>query len=429
MEQWQILIITIVIIYFIFRNKIWGWLDPLFLFLAIRIATAIVVAIQFTFDSNLIGRGTLHLILCLVVFITSLWIYSPKTNTQIKVKTEIPEKQVSKLLNIGLLLLICKIAIMSTVYNELPIFSGEKGSDSYISFDVNNKLISSLILGLGSSDIIILACVVPLLEIKKEKYIGRVAFFISVLIAVAALKKSALIGVIFSVAFGEYLRHHFFKASKNIYIKPHIIFSAALLAVAWAYYVYISTSKINSILSINDILNFAPFQFMHVYTLYASGIIYDFSATYLFNPFLYFFHSILSPLGFPAFSASIGPALHEYLTGDLSGNGVNPTYIVEGYIVFGWYLALYYAAFLGWFLGFARRILLRRLSYVSANKIALCALLLPLLYTVTIDALLAIKQFIVCLFVILMYLFIIQSKRCLTIISKSGNKSSRVETP
>ena len=427
MEQWQILVVTIAVIYSIFKNKIWGWLDPLFLFLSMRIATAIVVAIQFTFDPSLSGRGTLHLILCLVVFITSLWISSPKTNAQILLKSEIPENQVTKLLNMGLLLLICKIAIMATVYNELPIFSGEKGSDSYISFDVNNKLISSLLLGLGSSDIIILACIVPLLKIKKEKYIGRLAFFMSVLIAIAALKKSALIGVIFSVAFGEYLRHHFFRSAKSIYIKPRIIFSAALLAVAWAYYVYISTTTISNIISINDILNFAPFQFMYVYTLYASGIIYDFSATYLFNPFLYFFHSVLSPLGYPAFSASIGPALHEYLTGDLSGNGVNPTYIVEGYIVFGWYLTLYYAAFLGWFLGFTRRILLKRLS-ISANKIALCALLLPLLYTVTIDALLAIKQFIVCLFVIIIYLFIIQSKRCLTIISKSGNKPSRVET-
>jgi len=425
MEQWQILTITILFLYIIFNKKIWGLLDPLFLFLSIRIATAIVVAVQYTIAPSLSGSGTLHLILCLLVFLTTLWIASPKSDLQVLSEIPVSKKQISNLLNVGLLLLLCKIAIMAIVYNELPIFSGEKGSDSYISFDSGNKLISSFLLGLGSSDIIILACVVPLLDIKKEKYIGKFALFMSILISIAALKKSALIGVIFSAAFGEYLRHHFFGSKRNVFIKPQIVLSGGLIAVAWAYYVYSSTS-VKDFVSINDLLNFAPYQFMNVYYIYVSGVIYEFATTYLFNPFLYFFHSVLSPLGFPAFSASIGPSLHEYLTGDLSGNGVNPTFIVEGYIVFGWFLALYYSAFIGWLLGFTRRILLKRSSTI-ANNIAVSALLLPPLYTVAIDSLLAIKQLIVCVVLIVTYQSIIKFKRMLSVISKSEANCKRLE--
>jgi oligosaccharide repeat unit polymerase len=404
-EDWQIVIIVVLLLYVFFKRRIWGWLDPLFLFLAIRIATAITVSGQYLFSSTLEAPGILHMTLCLFIFTVSLWVFSPKIEHQKTLGVDSP-LQTRHLFRISLGVLIFKALILMLVYDQLPIIASEMGSDSYIAFDMSNKVSSSFLLGIGSFDTVLLACVVPLLTSRKEKIAGWFALIVSVSLSILTLKKGGILNVMFAVALGEYLRLYYFSKKTRVFIKPGILGTGLVVAVIWAYFVYSATAGNVEFENINDILNFVSSQFMYPYSLYASGDIYNFAQYYQFNHLFYFFHSLLSPLGYPAFHASIGPALHEYQTGVLTGNGINPTFVIEGYIVFGKVLSVMYSLSLGMMLGFVRRALLSY-SLTFNRKVALTALFLPPLYVFPIDALLSIKEMLVCFLMIVCYLFIV----------------------
>ncbi|PKN17327.1 MAG: hypothetical protein CVU71_16220 [Deltaproteobacteria bacterium HGW-Deltaproteobacteria-6] len=424
MEDWQIVSIAVLLLYLFFRKRVWGWLDPLFLFLAIRIATAITVSGQYLFRPDLTAPGVLHMTLCLFVFTISLWVCSPKIKPQ-KISESDGSAQAHYLLGIGLAVLACKLLIMLSVFNQLPLIIGETGSDSYIEFDLNNKVASSLLLGIGSFDIVLLACCTPLLKSNKEKNWGWVALIISIVLSIAAPKKGTLLIVIFSIALGEYLRIYFFNTKTRVFTRPALMSIGILIGLGWAYFIYVSTLGAVDFESMNSALNFVWYQFMHPYSMYASGEIYDFAVNYQFNPFLYFFHTLSSVIGYPAFSASIGPSLHEDYTGMLSGHGVNPTFIIEGYIVFGKIMSVFYALFLGTLLGLVRRRLLKPSKAVGKN-IALTALLLPPLYIIPIDSLLAIKIMIVCFLLIACYIVVTEPMRVImTICHPVGSEDPR----
>lgn len=407
MEDWQIVVIVALLLFLSFRRRIWGVLDPLFLFLAIRIATAITVSAQYLFSPDLAAPGVLHMTLCLFVFTISLWASSPKIEQQKHAEVDL-SVQVRYLFRIGLGVLLFKALILLSVYNELPIIAGEMGSDSYIEFDMGNKVASALLLGIGSFDTVLLACVVPLLASKKKRLIGWLALIVSLSSSILVLKKGGFLMALVAVALGEYLRLYLIDRKARIFVKPVIMGTGLFIATIWAYVVYSSTAGNIEFENINDILNFVSFQFMYPYFLYANGDIFNFAQDYHFNRLLYFFHSLSSPLGYPAFHASIGPALQEYETGVITGNGINPTFIIEGYVVFGKAISVFYALLLGISLGLVRRALLTPSNDI-VKKVALTALLLPPLYVLPIDSLLAIKELLVCFFMIACYVFAVGS--------------------
>jgi len=416
-ESWEISVIIALLLYLWFRRRLWGWLDPLFLFLSLRIATAITVVAQYLFNPDLAGPGLLHMTLCLAIFTTSLWLYSPKTRPA---PPPLGKKtlQARHLLGIGLVVLVCKLFILLSVYNELPIIMGETGSDSYIEFDMSNKVASSLLLGFGSFDTVLLACCTPLLTSKKEKYLGWFGLLVSIAVTIATPKKATILNVVFAIALGEYLRLYFFDRKARMFIKPVFMGIGGSMGLLWAYFVYSTTVANVDFDSVNDALNFVCSQFMYPYSLYASGDIYDFASFYNLNPLLYFFHSVSSLIDYPAFTASIGPSLHEYYGGSLSGHGINETFIIEGYIVFGRAMSLLYALFLGVLLGWARRIFL--LPPHNVGKVALTALLLPPMYVLPVSSLLAIKMLIVCSLLIAGYVIVIGPLRSfMTVLGRS----------
>jgi len=167
------------------------------------------------------------------------------------------------------------------------------------------------------------------------------------------------------------------------------------LSIFWAAFIYTNTAVTDiEILDFDfgnviSALDFAMIQFAYPYFIFSSGELSGFFETYKFNQFTYIFHSILSPLGYPAFSSSIGPAITEFQTGNFSENGITPTFIIEGYVLFGNLLPFY--AFLLALALVKGRIVLMRVRSLK-YKIILCSLFFPVLYTVTIDALLFVKM-------------------------------------
>jgi hypothetical protein len=141
--------------------------------------------------------------------------------------------------------------------------------------------------------------------------------------------------------------------------------------------------------------------------LFASGDLINFFDKYEVNKFTYFFHTILSPLGFPAFRSSIGPAINEYQTGQLTGNGINPSFLLEGYVLFGVVLPIY---------SIITALTIGRLRwYIKSlqnqrNKVLLYAILLPTIYIFPVDALLFMKISI-SLIIMSPFIFILTSRR------------------
>ncbi|MDA8807307.1 hypothetical protein N9N55_08785, partial [Opitutales bacterium] len=176
------------------------------------------------------------------------------------------------------------------------------------------------------------------------------------------------------------------------FIRPVMLLMFGLAAVGWAAWVYSrgpsSYEDIGQI-SIVFLLDLVFLQWAYPFFLFASGELSSFFDVYQVHRPLYFFHSISSPLGFPAFHASIGPALHEFKTGNLSGNGTNPTFVLEGYVLFGILMPLY-ACVLGLFIGLVRTQILSIKSL--RRKVLYSSIFLSSLFVIPVSSLLFMKM-------------------------------------
>jgi hypothetical protein len=322
-------------------------------------------------------------------FVVGLYTSTPKINIKKSTCTSIDNKYI---IRVGLFILFCKIFIWILVSGEIPLFL-EDGSNAYIIFDSNNKILSSVLLGFGSADLVLIGFSIPILKTDRSRAILLLLLLVSIIIAVGGGKKAALISAFLAIALSEYLRLVFVKNQKLFFLTMKNIIIGAIFSISWFIWIYFRTESMYlielNLSSIDEVFNFVLYQFANPHILFVSGELIQFFNQYQVNKITYAFHSILSPLGFPAFHASIGPALHEYQTGNLSGHGTNPTFILEGYVLFG-YLMPIYAVILGVITGRARLLLMTvdKIHY----KIVLNSLLLPTIYIASIDLLLFLKM-------------------------------------
>jgi hypothetical protein len=392
------LIISIILIY-CFRLKLLGILDPLAIYLVTRASTMLsgVIYIVFIIPLNL---NIFILILSSSIFILILY----KSCYNINIKKEICNKYITNnILIISNIIFYIKLFILMSIYNELPLWS-YGGSDSYINFDFDNKLASSIILGIGNMDLILLCFIAPIVNKKIKIYIFLL-MAVSVFFALVLGKKSSMLGVLTAIGIGEYLRIFFVCNQKKYFTRWPFIVSGISLSVIWATWTFMKTSDYiidyNIIKSLDDVIDSISFNWVYPYYIFANGELTNFFLSYRVHEVIYFMHSILSPLGFPAFVASPGPAIHEYLYGNLTGNGINPTFIIEGYILFGVFLP-FYSLLIGYIIAKTRNMIFKINSLQT--KVILSAFLIPVIPIIAIDSLLFFK---IIYIGIILYLFII----------------------
>lgn len=388
-------------LFLFFKYRNFGFFDPLNFFLITRVA-AMLAALALLLTN---APPTLNLILFFAsatLFIATLYLVTPKSRCA---KSYCDEKSINYFVRFGIILILIKMGILFGATGSLPIFS-EGGSDAYIGFDMDNKLASSFLLGLGTADIVLLAFVIPLISKSRLRVLVFAFLLLAMLLSMSSGKKSAMLGIFLAIAFGEYLRIALIANQKRYFLRNVNIMAGIALGIFWAAWTYTRTIGIDFVLpdmeSINLIIDFTMFQWAYVYFLFISDGMDLFFQTYQVNQWTYFFHSLLSPLGFPAFHASIGPAIHEYLTGELTGNGVNPSFVVEGYVLLGVFSPLY-AIVTALIIGKGRLLILRMHSL--EYKVILSALLLPPLYSFPSDGLYFAKIFYVAIFIILIIAF------------------------
>lgn len=379
-----------------FRKLSFGLFDPLSLYLITRVVPMFAACLILLVKAPL----TSYLLLLLVsstLFLLTFYITTPKARAA---KSDCSEIAIKFFVWTGVVFLVIKIGLLVGSTGSIPIFS-EGGSDAYIGFDAENKLASSFLLGIGNVNLVLFAFVLPL--IRKLKWRIWVLFFLilSVALGLTGGKKASLFSVMAAVAFGEYLRVAYIANQRKYFLTRRNIILFFALSFIWAAWTYIKTGGTDAGLIAIDgdlvslVADFVVYQWAYPFFLFASGELSGFFQRYQVDQIRYLFHSILSPLGFPAFSASIGPALNKYQTGELTGNGINPTFIIEGYVLFGVLLPLY-SVIAALVIGKGRSLLMgiKSLEY----RIVLMSLFLPALYIFPVDALLFAKIIYVSIF-------------------------------
>lgn len=380
-------VVIAALLYLAFRKRVFGVLDPMIFFLVTRVAPLLAVIVLMVSLQALTSTFFWLMVASTVIFIGSLWASTPRIKHR---PVPCDDGVLRGLLQAAVGLILLKLAILLTSSGPLPIFGGH-GSDSYINFDLKNKVGSSLLLAIGSTEVILLSFVIPLAK-GKMRFVSMLLLTLAALLGLASGKKSSLILFLLSFALGEYLRIYYVQSQHRYFLKPTLLVMFGLGAVGWAGWIYsrtggdISGFELDSLMSLLDLIFI---QWSYPFFLFASGELSSFFDTYEVNRLIYFFHTILSPLGFPAFSASIGPALHEFQTGELTGQGTNSTFILEGYALFGILMPLYAAA-LAFIIGRIRSYLLLLTSL--RKKVLYSALFLPTIYVAPVDALLFMKM-------------------------------------
>jgi hypothetical protein len=375
------------VLVFLFRKKQFGYFDPLSLYIVMRAGPTVASIILMYSIEALFSYYYIITIGAVFVFMITLYHATPRF---IQSQILLDKNGVNFLIRIAILLSLIKMVIFYTATGTLPIF-GESGSDSYISFAENNKIGSSFLLAIASSELILLSCVIGIAR-GKLRVLIFIFFILSILLHLANGKKSSLLAVMAALALGEYLRINFTIYKKIIFLNFKYIFIICTASIFWAGFLLVRTTDefylpdSNILVTILDII---IFQWAYPTYLFMSGELYNFFEIYQVNKLIYFFHSMMSPLGFPAFSASIGPAFHEYQTGNLTGNGINPTYLLEGYVLFG-VLVPIYAFLIALLIGKTRKFINGIVD--TRIKILCYALFLPTIYVIPIDALLFMKE-------------------------------------
>jgi len=388
--------ITVLFIIF-FRRRPLGLLDPLSMFLILRVAPMFSALLVLMINAPL----TLYLLLFFLsatIFIFTLHTFSPKLRVE---KCECSEESIKFFILVSIILLCIKIIILVGSVGSLPVFS-DKGSDSFIDFNNDNKLGSTFLLGIANSDIVLFAFVLPIIKKLKWRACVFLTFLLSLILGLSGGKKASLLAILLAVALGEYLRVIFLANQKKFFLNRISIVIGIVVSIFWAAFTYAKTAGIETnhfdfdFGVVSSGLDFLLIQFAYPYFIFSSGELTEFFQGYKFDQFRYIFHSLLSPLGYPAFASSIGPAITEFQTGSFSENGITPTFIIEGYVLFGNLLPLY-AFFVALALAKSRIALIhiRSLDY----KIVLFSFFYPLLYTFPIDALLFAKMCYVSIFI------------------------------
>ena len=345
-----------------------------------------------------INEKFLLFVLSGILFIVSTYWASSKSKIN---QTILSKRSIYYLFTLAVTISTIKTIVLLTAIGGLPIFDNQ-GSNAYIDFDLKNKIRSSILLGLGSADLILLSFIIPLIKKHRSRILAMIVLVSFIAIGMVSGKKTAIFNIFIAVALGEYLRICFLEKQQKFFLSSKFIFVGLLVSFLWAGYVYTKTEGLEKFIVdssfISSSLDFVMYQWAYPFELFLSDDLSQFFESYSVNPFTYFFHSILSPLGLPVFSSSIGPSIFEYLTGVNSGNGINPTFIIEGYVLVGRLLPLY-AILAGLLIGRGRTYLIK--IKCIEYRIALLALLLPALYTFAIDGLLFFKIFYVVIFIFL----------------------------
>jgi oligosaccharide repeat unit polymerase len=377
----------------VFARRLFGVFDPLsfFLFSRIGVPLSFLILARNSFSF----QWSVYLWACFLLFIVALFFSTRILRVNRIQRNARTAKVRSRLYDWLKLLFLVKAGVLVSVATTLPIFA-KGGAGAYIGFDAENKVASALLFGLGTSDFT-LACVLLPGSVGRTRVYLWIMAVISGITPLLTAKKSSVLSLIMALAIAKYVQSKLglggVSQSRRAYFAG--LLALSLVAVGWAYWVFLQSADAMALEMFDStlsILDFIAYQWAYVYHMFfVENILPSFVDVVQYNPLTYFFHSPLKFLGWGgAFEYSIGPALDQYLSGEVTGYGINPTFPVEGYVLFGFVGGLLFAALSGLFVGSLRSWLDRQSS--EERGIVLIALLMQNLMAWPVDSLLFVKM-------------------------------------
>ncbi|MDM3862940.1 MAG: O-antigen ligase [Aphanizomenon gracile PMC644.10] len=193
-----------------------------------------------------------------------------------------------------------------------------------------------------------------------HKKVSIIFFFIFVLSVLTAGSKGAGLAIVFSLGIMQiYMNSIGYKVPKILSKSVYLFMFLAVL-----YLMYVVTKSQNDNTSWIDVLFFR---------LAASGDGYIYMFLYdqfdkikdQYHIITYFLHLFTAPFGIKFIPYNIGVALYGGATGNYSGFGPNPQYVLEGMVFLGLYLAPLYAFSIGCITSFGRNIFMGKLGDIG----------------------------------------------------------------
>lgn len=188
-------------------------------------------------------------------------------------------------------------------------------------------------------------------EKKSLKILSYLAVILTVIVSVTGASRSGVLGQIFQISLVLYI------------VKDKIIINKALVKLIFIFLFLVFSGGVIYITAIKGDERNIIYVFVERLVFSADAIIYQHVFLqenfeyHLDSSWNYFLHPLLRLLDLSVINAGIGPSMSAALSGELTGRGPVSTFMYDGLYVFGFYGALVYSFFVGFFLSFSRKIL------------------------------------------------------------------------
>jgi len=370
-----------------------GLMDMSSIYIVLRLVPLTSTAIWISSSVDFGDTPTLMAFSSLAFYILILTLLFPRSSSKVRYRNTVSDETVKVALNCIIAVIVVKIFIVIATLDSVPLFSHiSLGSDAYIFFDKQNKWISTLKIALDNIELFLLVFYWSSIHKKKTKL---VLIFISLVFTLIWLKKGALLSWAATLVIAEYLSIRLIKGRVRVFTTRRNLLFLLLIAVIWSMWVFGRSHEfiIGNVLDAFILLQSKlTFIFSQPLTLMTGGNFDAFIDSYHVDKSIYFIHSITTVFGYPAFDLGPGVAIANWLTGNDQGNGINPTFLIEGYIVFSEFAFVYAIIVALIQIAIFRFVIYNKNPSVST--MIMVAILYPLSFSIALDSSLALKRLI-----------------------------------
>jgi hypothetical protein len=359
----------LILLTYCFRKDIGNPIDPIvFCFISFSFITSLVIWLFF--NGHIQIDYIIEYLICSAMFITGFRLYGKpakdKENRPSYKRTAddaINYNSVSDIIDLKQLKIICILTVvvmtitltLAFFSNALAIFSDSPVLDR-VAISTANRWFTVAFFGYNNVGITLSIMIFAL----SKKIPGKVFYLCAILVFLISLasggSKSAILPAVVSLGcIKTYFSH--LKCQTPKIINRLIVVFGLMTAI---YFVYIT-----SLPGTGDEKN----AFTKLLTRIASSgdnYIYFFvedqykRLEFTYDMFSYVAHTFTAPFGIKLIPYNIGTALYGSSTGDYSGFGPNPGYVIEGMIFFGLYAAPIYALAIGYLTNYTRNMFTKK---------------------------------------------------------------------
>ncbi|HEY3284271.1 MAG TPA: hypothetical protein VGN26_18530 [Armatimonadota bacterium] len=363
-EYYVLLVVIGLVYYAAFARTLYGLFDPL-----------VMLLINFVFPGTLVAWGTLNgfiqgqylgaYIACSAALVAGYHLGVRRMHAGRAADTAAPEPGSPEgRLNLDhlfiLVLALLVIGAVSLAYaasrGSIALFTDNPANDR-VAVNAANRWLIVLWSGLSTPGLIVPCLVALHTRSQYRRWVSVLGALCWVLVFAASGSKSGVLILVFTFGLlAVYLR--VIGSNKSRLVGRYIL---VFFLVGLAYAAYVTSGLGFENRSWVSLLGMRLFLSGESYLYFFVANQYE-VLKFTYEPVTYILHTLTAGLGLKLIPFNIGTALYGGYSGDYSGIGPNPQYVVEGMIFFGLYFAPLYSVVIGYLTGLSRRFMLDKVD-------------------------------------------------------------------